>query len=82
MTICLVLFLNKILLKEAWEHVMLCSHFLAIYRLFIFFFLEGRLIQLDFSAAFDRVSHRGLLNKMRSIGVGGQFLLIYRQKKE
>ena len=38
--------------------------------------MEGRLIQLDFSAAFDRVSHRGLLHKLRSIGVEGQFLSI------
>ena len=33
--------------------------------------MKGRLVQLDFSAAFDRVSHRGLLYKLRSIGVGG-----------
>ena len=38
--------------------------------------MKGRLVQLDFSAAFDRVSHRGLLYKLRSIGVGGQFLSI------
>ena len=38
--------------------------------------MEGRLVQLDFSAAFDRVSHRGLLRKLSSIGVGGQFLSI------
>ena len=35
--------------------------------------MEGSLIQLNFSAPFDRVSHRGLLHKMRSLGVGGQF---------
>ena len=38
--------------------------------------MEGRLVQLDFSAAFDRVRHRGLLYKLMSIGVGGQFLSI------
>ena len=38
--------------------------------------MEGRLIQLDFSAAFDRVRHCGLLYKLRSIGVGGQFLSV------
>ena len=36
----------------------------------------GRLVQLDFSAAFDRVSHCGLLYKLRSIGIGRQFLPI------
>ena len=37
---------------------------------------EGRLVQLDFSAAFDRVSHCGPLYKLSSIGVGGQYLSI------
>ena len=35
--------------------------------------MEKRLVQLDFSAAFDRVSLNGLLLKLRSIGVGEQF---------
>ena len=38
--------------------------------------MEGRLVQLDFSTAFDRVSHCGMLYKLRSIGVEGQFLSI------
>ena len=38
--------------------------------------MEGRLVQLDFSAASDRESHWGLLCKLRSIGVRGQFLSI------
>ena len=32
--------------------------------------MERRLVQLDFSAAFDRVGHCSLLYKLRSIGVG------------
>ena len=32
--------------------------------------MEGRLVQLDFSTAFARVRHHGLLYKLRSIGVG------------
>ena len=36
--------------------------------------MEERLIQLDFSAAFDRVTQCGLLYKLRSIDVGEQFL--------
>ena len=33
-----------------------------------------KLVQLDFSAAFDTVSHCGLLHKLRSISVGGQLV--------
>ena len=38
--------------------------------------MEVRLVLLDFSATFDRVSHCGMLHKLRSVGVGGQFLSI------
>ena len=38
--------------------------------------MEGRLVQLNFSAAFYRVSHYGLSYKWRSIGIGGQLLSI------
>ena len=38
--------------------------------------MERRLVQLNFSASFDRVTHCGLLYKLRSIGVGGQFFFI------
>ena len=39
--------------------------------------IEFYIVQLDFSAAFDRVmSHRGLLFKLKSIGVGGIVLSI------
>ena len=38
--------------------------------------MEGRQVQLNFSATFDRASHCGLLHKLRSICVGGQFLPI------
>ena len=36
--------------------------------------MEGKLVPLDFSAAFDRVSQCGLLYKLRCICVGRQFL--------
>ena len=40
---------------------------------------EGRVVQLDFSAAFDRVSHSGILFKLKSLGVGGMLLSICKQ---
>ena len=38
--------------------------------------MEGRLVHLNFSDAFDKISHCGLLYKIRSVGVGGQFQFI------
>ena len=41
--------------------------------------MESCIVRLDFSAAFDRVSHSGLLLKSKSIGVGGSVLSICRE---
>ena len=41
--------------------------------------MEFYFIQLDFSAAFNRVSHSGLLFKLKSIGIGGTVLSICRE---
>ena len=30
---------------------------------------EARIVQIDFSAAFDRVNHQGVLNKLSSLGI-------------
>ena len=38
--------------------------------------MESYIVQLDFSAAFDRMSHSGLLFKLKFIGVGGSVLSI------
>ena len=35
---------------------------------------DARLVQIDFSAAFDRVNHQGILFKLCSVGVGGSLL--------
>ena len=41
--------------------------------------MESYIVQLDFSAAFDRVSHKGLLYKLKSIGVGDRVLSTCRE---
>ena len=41
--------------------------------------MESYIVQLDFSAAFNRVSHSGLIFKLKSIGVGGSVLSICRE---
>ena len=40
---------------------------------------EVRLVQLDFSAAFERVSHDGILFKLKNRGIGGPMLSIIEQ---
>ena len=38
---------------------------------------ELALVQIDFSAAFDRVNHRGLIFKLRNAGVAGPMLKVF-----
>ena len=40
---------------------------------------EARIVQIDFSAAFDWVSHRGILYKLNSVGIGGSVLSVLTQ---
>ena len=40
---------------------------------------EARIVQIDFSAAFDRVSHRGILYRLSSLGIGGSVLSVLTQ---
>ena len=40
---------------------------------------EARIVQIDFSAAFDRVIHLGILYKLCSVGNGGSVLSILTQ---
>ena len=40
---------------------------------------EARIVQIDFSAAFDRVNHQGILHKLCSVGIGGSVLSILTQ---
>ena len=37
---------------------------------------EARSVQIDFSAAFHRAIHQGILYKLCSVGIGGSVLLI------
>ena len=37
---------------------------------------EARIVQIDFSAAFDRVNHRGILFRLCSVEVGGSVLSV------
>ena len=40
---------------------------------------ESRIVLIDFSAAFDRVNHQGILYKLCSVGIGGSVLSILIQ---
>ena len=40
---------------------------------------EARIVQIDFSAAFDRVNHQGILYRLSSVGIGGAVLSVLTQ---
>ena len=40
---------------------------------------EARIVQIDFSAAFDTVNHREILYKLGSVGAGGSVLSLLTQ---
>ena len=40
---------------------------------------KARIVQIDFSAAFDRVNHQGIWYKLCSVGIGGSVLSILTQ---
>ena len=40
---------------------------------------EARIVQIDFSAAFDRINHQLILFKLCSVGVGGSVLSVLTQ---
>ena len=40
---------------------------------------EARIVQIDFSTAFDRVNHQGFLYKLSSVGIGGSVLSVVTQ---
>ena len=40
---------------------------------------EAKIVQIDFSAAFDKVNHQGILYKLSSLGIGGSVLSVLTQ---
>ena len=40
---------------------------------------EDRIVQIDFSAAFDRVNHQGTLYRLSSVGIGDSVLSVLTQ---
>ena len=40
---------------------------------------EVRLISIDFSAAFDRVNHAGIVYQLQAVGIGGSILNIFQE---
>ena len=40
---------------------------------------EAKIVQIDFSAAFDRVNHKGLLYKLKSVGIGGSIFSVINE---
>ena len=40
---------------------------------------EATIVQIDFSGAFERVTHLGILYKLCSVGIGGSVLSILTQ---
>ena len=40
---------------------------------------EARIVQIDFSAAFDTVNHQVILYRLSSVGIGGPMLSVLRQ---
>ena len=40
---------------------------------------EARIVQIDFSAAINRVNHQGILYRLCSVGIGGSVLSILTQ---
>ena len=40
---------------------------------------DARIVQIDFSAAFDRVNHQGILCSLSSVGIGGSVLSVLTQ---
>ena len=40
---------------------------------------KAKIVQIDFSAAFDRVNHLGILYRLCSVGIGGSVLSILTQ---
>ena len=67
---------HSLLIRKVWVSVMqLCA--CPIYsKNALVSSKEARIMQIDSSAALDRVNHQGILNELRSVGIGGSVLSI------
>ena len=66
----------SLFIEQVWAALLTISYHLQKY---LDAGMESHIAQLDFSAAFDIVSHSGLLFKLKSFGVGGIVLFICRE---
>ena len=60
-----------------WKGLSTCNALLCVYHTLQSALESGkkaRIVEIDFSAAFDRVNHLGILNKLCSVGTGGSVL--------
>ena len=65
-----------------WKGLGTCDAFLCVFHTLQSVLESGqeaRILQIDFSAAFDMVNHLGILYKLCSVGIGGSVLSILTQ---
>ena len=66
--------LLSLLTGRVWATLIHCLSYLITFKSPLAAGMACCIVQLDFSAAFDRVSHSGLLFKLKPIGVGVRVL--------
>ena len=71
--------LLSLLTGMVWAMLMHCASISHHLQKYLASGMEPYIAQLDFNAVFDRVSYSGLLFKLKSIGVGGSVLSIWRE---
>ena len=67
---------HSLLIRKVWVPVM---HFCPCLQRSLERGQDARIVQIEFSATFDRVNHQGILYKLCSVGIGGSALSILIQ---
>ena len=67
----------SLLIRKVWVPVILCVS--QTLQSALESGQKARIVQIDFSAAFDRVNHQGILYKLSSEGIGGSVLSVLTQ---